>query len=39
MKYAIVGVVALIIGILFGYILRKNQAEKLVGSAETQAKI
>ena len=38
MKYAIIGVVALIIGILFGYILRKNQAEKLVGSAETQAK-
>ncbi|MBQ9911428.1 MAG: ribonuclease Y [Firmicutes bacterium] len=37
-KYIIIGVVALIIGILFGYILRKNQAEKLVGSAETQAK-
>ena len=38
MKYAIIGVVALIIGILFGYILRKNRAEKLLGSAETQAK-
>lgn len=38
MKYVIIGVVALIIGILFGYILRKNQAEKTIGSAETQAK-
>ena len=38
LKYVLIGVVALIIGILFGYILRKNQAEKLVGSAETQAK-
>ncbi|MBR0417139.1 MAG: ribonuclease Y [Firmicutes bacterium] len=38
LKYVLIGVVALIIGILFGYILRKNQAEKIVGSAETQAK-
>jgi len=34
----IIGVVALLIGILFGYILRKNKAEKIIGSAETQAK-
>ena len=29
---------SLVIGILVGYILRKNKAEKIIGSAETQAK-
>ncbi len=30
--------VSLVIGILIGYVLRKNKAEKIIGSAETQAK-
>lgn len=34
----LVGVLALIIGLLVGYILRKNIAEKTIGSAETTAK-
>ena len=35
---AVVGILALIIGLLVGYILRKNIAEKTIGSAETTAK-
>ena len=38
MLYAAVGIVSLLVGILVGYILRKNSAEKTIGSAETQAK-
>ncbi|MEG0156946.1 MAG: Rnase Y domain-containing protein, partial [Anaerovoracaceae bacterium] len=34
----IVGIVALLIGILVGYIIRKNLGEKAIGSAETKAK-
>ncbi len=34
----IVGILALAIGLLVGYILRKNIAEKTIGSAETKAK-
>ena len=33
----IVGILALAIGLLVGYILRKNIAEKTIGSAETKA--
>ena len=35
---AIIAIAFLAVGILVGYIIRKNQAEKLIGSAETQAK-
>jgi ribonuclease Y len=35
---AVIALVTLLIGILGGYILRKNQAEKMIGSAETQAR-
>ncbi len=35
---AIVGIVALIIGILAGYIIRKSVGEKAIGSAEQKAK-
>ncbi len=38
MLYAAVGIVSLIVGILVGYILRKQSAEKQIGSAETQAR-
>ncbi len=38
MLYAAVGFASLLVGILGGYIIRKNTAEKIVGSAETQAK-
>jgi len=38
MLYVAVGIVTLLVGILVGYILRKNSAEKTIGSAETQAK-
>ena len=34
----IVGILALAIGLLVGYILRKNIAEKTIGSAETKAR-
>ncbi len=34
----IIGVLCLAIGLLVGYILRKNVAEKTIGSAETKAK-
>lgn len=34
----VVGILALVIGLLVGYILRKNIAEKTIGSAETKAK-
>ena len=34
----IVGIIALVIGILVGYILRKNGAEKTIGSAEQKAR-
>ncbi|MBQ9931626.1 MAG: ribonuclease Y [Firmicutes bacterium] len=34
----IVGIIALAIGLLIGYILRKNTAEKAIGSAEQKAK-
>ena len=34
----IVGIVAIAIGILIGYIIRKNVAEKTIGSAEQKAK-
>ncbi|MBQ1384563.1 MAG: ribonuclease Y [Firmicutes bacterium] len=33
-----VGIVCLLVGILVGYIIRKNNAEKTIGSAEIQAK-
>ena len=35
---ALIAIAALAIGILVGYIVRKNTAEKVIGSAETQAK-
>ncbi|MCF0149878.1 MAG: DUF3552 domain-containing protein, partial [Firmicutes bacterium] len=35
---ALVGIVCLLVGILAGYIIRKNNAEKTIGSAEIQAK-
>ena len=35
---AVIALVTLLIGLLGGYILRKNQAEKMIGSAETQAR-
>lgn len=35
---AVIGVVALAIGLLIGYILRKNVGEKAIGSAEQKAK-
>ena len=38
MLYVAVGIVSLIVGILVGYILRKQSAEKQIGSAETQAR-
>ena len=38
MKDIIIGVVALLVGIFIGYLIRKNLAEKKVGSAEMQAK-
>lgn len=38
LPYIAVTVVSLFVGILVGYILRKNKAEKTIGSAETQAK-
>ena len=38
MKEIIIGVVALLVGIFIGYVIRKNLAEKKVGSAEMQAK-
>jgi len=38
MLYAAVGIVSLIVGILVGYIFRKQSAEKQIGSAETQAR-
>ena len=34
----IIGVVALVVGLLIGYIYRKNVGEKIIGSAEQQAK-
>ncbi len=34
----VVGIVCLLVGILIGYIIRKNNAEKTIGSAEIQAK-
>lgn len=34
----LIGVVALVVGLLFGYIYRKNVGEKTIGSAEQQAK-
>ncbi len=36
--YVVVGIVSLVVGILVGYIIRKNSAEKTIGSAETQAR-
>jgi len=38
MLYVLAAVVSLLVGILVGYIVRKNTAEKTIGSAETQAK-
>jgi ribonuclease Y len=38
MLYAVIGIVALLVGIFAGYIIRKNSAERTIGSAETQAK-
>jgi len=38
MIYAIVGIVALVLGVLIGYIVRKTVGEKAIGSAEMQAK-
>ena len=35
---AVLVLVALLVGILAGYIIRKNNAEKMIGSAETQAR-
>ncbi|MBQ2083927.1 MAG: ribonuclease Y, partial [Firmicutes bacterium] len=35
---ALIAIAFLAIGILVGYIIRKNKAEKIIGSAETQAK-
>ncbi|HHX92499.1 MAG TPA: ribonuclease Y [Clostridiales bacterium] len=34
----IIGIAALLAGLLIGYLIRKNQAEKTIGSAETMAK-
>lgn len=34
----LIGVVALVLGLLFGYIYRKNVGERTIGSAEQQAK-
>ena len=34
----VLAIVFLLVGILVGYILRKSKAEKIIGSAETQAK-
>ncbi len=38
MLYAVVGIVALLVGIFAGYTIRKSSAEKTIGSAEVQAK-
>ena len=38
MKYIIVGILALIVGALIGYIYRKNVGEKAIGSAEQKAR-
>ena len=35
----VVSIVLLIVGILIGYIYRKNIGEKAIGSAEMQAKV
>lgn len=35
--YAIIGVVALVLGVFLGYLLRKKAAEKKIGSAEKEA--
>ena len=34
----IIGIIALVVGLLIGYIIRKNIAEKTIGSAEQKAK-
>ena len=36
--YIVVAVIALVIGILAGYIIRKSVGEKAIGSAEQKAK-
>jgi ribonuclease Y len=38
MTTIVIGIVFLIVGILIGYIYRKNIGEKAIGSAEMQAK-